>query len=116
MLVEAEIEQDNTPAPSQVRRPLDSPWPNLRVKEVVKYLVLGIVERCDHCRFTEGEQKVLALGMVCGARITAEQLGSDPLAPYLADLLDRLNQGGIAAVRALVERVTGHELTVAEAA
>lgn len=95
-------------------RPLDGPWPNLRVREVVKYLVLGIVETCD-TRFTEDEQKALALGMIHGGRITAEQLGNDPLGPFLADLLDRLNRGGIVAIRALVERVTGNELTVAAA-
>lgn len=97
-------------------RPLDRPFPNLRVRELVREIVEGIVDTATHVKtMTAPEHYALALGMVRGARVTADNLGDDVSAPFLADLLDTLNRGGIEAVRRLVEVVTGRP-TLDEAA
>lgn len=96
-------------------RPLAGPFPNLRVRELVKTIVTDIIETCDHCRMSAPEQSSLALGIVRGARLTAENLGDDVSAPFLADLLDTLNRTGIEGIRRLVEVVTGHDLLADDA-
>lgn len=105
MLLEREIELT---APE--RRPLAGPFPNLKTREVVLALVTAIAETLTHARFTESEQHAFALGMIRAGRTMAVQYGDDVAAPYLADLLHTLNHKGVAAVRELVEVVTGREI------
>lgn len=104
-----EIEKSNNGLVAAPIRPLAGPFPNLRTRELVKRIVSEIVDTCNHSRFTEGEKSALALGMIRGARLSAEEAGDDTAAPFLADLLDTFNNQGLDGVRLLVESVTGRE-------
>lgn len=108
----SEIEKSNIGLVAAPTRPLAGPFPNLRVRELVKRIVSEIVETCAHGRFTDGEKSALALGMIRGARLTAEEVGDDTAAPFLADLLDTFNNQGLDGVHLLVESVTGREDTL----
>lgn len=105
MLLQREIELT---APAL--RPLQMPFPNLKTREIVRLLVTQIAETSQFVRFSPGERHAFALGMVRGARLTAEQEGDDIAAPYLADLLNTLNLKGVDAVAELVQAVTGREI------
>lgn len=105
MLLQREIELT---APAL--RPLQTPFPNLKTREIVRLLVTQIAETAQFVKFSPGERHAFALGMVRGARITAEQEGDDIAAPYLADLLNTLNLRGVEAVAELVQAVTGREI------
>ncbi|MGH7487824.1 MAG: hypothetical protein ACREMY_19815, partial [bacterium] len=67
MLLQREIE---LAAPEQ--RPLAGPFPNLKTREIVRTLVTAIAETVQHVKFTPPEQHAFALGMIRGARTTAE--------------------------------------------
>lgn len=87
-------------------------FPNLRSREIVKAIVEGIVDTCEHTQMTYAEQKVFALGYVRGAVTVLRQTGDHAL-PIALEILDMLNRGGLDAARTLAERVTGQNFSVA---
>lgn len=104
------LQTESNDAPTIDRRPIAGGFPNLRCKEIVKTIVGDIVEACDHVRMSEAEQFAHALGTVKGVMLVARQDEDSITLRFVADVLDRLNKGGIAAIRRLVEVVNGTEL------
>lgn len=100
--------------------PGSRPFPNLRARETVKSVVTNIVETINHCPSMSEQSKVsFMVGYVRGAidvlRVDCEDQDVQFSAlPHLLDMLDTLNQGGLKALRALAENVTGQELREAE--
>lgn len=107
-----EIANDNA-ASTATEHLFDKPFPNLATREIVKGLVTGIVETVEQTKMTPEVANAFALGLVRGARVVAEQIGDDVTRLYVATLLDVLKNGGLAAIDALVETVTGEPLTAA---
>ena len=108
-----EIANDNA-RETQTESVFNKPFPNLRTREIVKNIVSGIVETNAQCKATPEAQERFALGFIRGA-LTATAQEDDTTRFYIASLLDVLNKGGLTAINALVEAVTGEPLTAAAA-
>ena len=99
---------------AQYSRPnLAGPFPTLRCREIVKGIVEAIVETTTHVKMTGEGAQLFALGIVRGARIVTQQDDDVTAERFVVELLDKLNRGGIDALRELVEAVTGDALVEA---
>ena len=88
------------------RRPnLAGPFPTLRCREVVKGIVETIAETTTHIKMTDDQAQWFALGIVRGARIVAQQDEDTTTERFVAELLDKLNRGGVVAIRELITAV-----------